>query len=84
MLWLAQLWIMPCRQFASWPPGPASSHPMSLHRMKHAAEQVGSNAPTVVVIVRPIAFMETRLTVIGAKLASGGPALVLPPGRRQP
>jgi uncharacterized protein YbjT (DUF2867 family) len=61
--------------------GAASNHPMSLHRMKHAAEQLLRDAPVTGVVVRPTAFMETWLTVIGGKLARGGPALVLGPGR---
>ena len=61
--------------------GAAPDHPMSLHRMKHAAEQQVQAAPLTGVIVRPTAFLQTWLTVIGAKLARGGPALVLGPGR---
>lgn len=59
----------------------APDHPMSLHRMKFAAEQQLQNAPVTGVIIRPTAFLQTWLTVIGSKLASGGPALVLGPGR---
>jgi uncharacterized protein YbjT (DUF2867 family) len=61
--------------------GAAPDHPMSLHRMKHAAEQQLRDAPLTGVIVRPTAFLQTWLTVIGSKVASGGPALVLGPGR---
>jgi uncharacterized protein YbjT (DUF2867 family) len=61
--------------------GAAPAHPMSLHRMKHAAEQQLRDAPLTGVIVRPTAFLQTWLTVIGGKLARGGPALVLGPGR---
>jgi NADH dehydrogenase len=61
--------------------GAAPDHPMSLHRMKFAAEQQLQDAPMLGVIVRPTAFLQTWLAVIGSKLAGGGPALVLGPGR---
>ncbi|HEX8305656.1 MAG TPA: NAD(P)H-binding protein [Jatrophihabitans sp.] len=61
--------------------GAAPDHPMSLHRMKYAAEQQLQAAPLTGLIVRPTAFLQTWLTIIGGKLASGGPALVLGPGR---
>jgi NADH dehydrogenase len=61
--------------------GAAADHPMSLHRMKHAAEQQVQAASMTGVVVRPTAFLQTWLTVIGGKLARGGPALVLGPGR---
>jgi uncharacterized protein YbjT (DUF2867 family) len=60
--------------------GAAPHHPMSLHRMKHTAEQElrasGLNGTTV----RSTPFLETWLSIIGAKLVDGGPALVLGPG----
>ena len=59
----------------------ASDHPMSLHRMKYAAEQQLQASQMTGVIVRPTAFLQTWLTVIGSKLARGGPALVLGPGQ---
>jgi uncharacterized protein YbjT (DUF2867 family) len=60
--------------------GAAPDHPMSLHRMKYAAELElrgsGLNGTTV----RSTPFLETWLAIIGAKLDNGGPALVLGPG----
>jgi len=56
-------------------------HPMSLHRMKHAAEQDLQGAVLPGVIVRATCFLETWLDVIGTKIAVGGAALVLGPGR---
>ena len=61
--------------------GAAPDHPMSLHRAKYAAELQVLDSPLTGVIVRPTAFLQTWLAIIGAKLASGGPALVLGPGR---
>lgn len=61
--------------------GARGDHPLQLHRMKYAAEQelLRSNLAGVVVHAPP--FLETWQQVIGAKLNSGGPALVLGPGR---
>ncbi|MDQ1731689.1 MAG: hypothetical protein QOK10_1848 [Pseudonocardiales bacterium] len=61
--------------------GARADHPLSLHRMKYAAEQelLASNLAGVIVQAPP--FLETWQQVIGAKLADGGPALVLGPGR---
>jgi uncharacterized protein YbjT (DUF2867 family) len=55
----------------------APHHPMSLHRAKHAAEQHlrGSGLPWTV--LRPTAYLETWAAIVGAKVSSGGPALVL-------
>jgi uncharacterized protein YbjT (DUF2867 family) len=61
--------------------GAAPDHPMSLHRAKHAAEQALQVSGLAWTIVRPTAYLETWLAIIGAKLASGGPALVFGPGR---
>lgn len=61
--------------------GAAPDHPMSLHRMKHAAEQHLHSCGLSGVVVRATSFLETWLAVIGAKLPAGGPALVLGPGR---
>ena len=62
--------------------GAGPDHPMSLHRMKHAAEQQLLRTCGVRgVVVRATSFLETWLAVIGAKLPGGGPALVLGPGR---
>jgi len=61
--------------------GAAPDHPMSLHRMKFAAEQELWASTIPGVIVRSAPFLETWLGVIGAKIAGGGPALVLGRGR---
>lgn len=61
--------------------GAAPDHPMSLHRMKYAAEQLLWASPLNGVVVRAAPFLETWLQVIGGKIAAGGPALVLGPGR---
>jgi uncharacterized protein YbjT (DUF2867 family) len=60
--------------------GAAPTHPMSLHRMKHAAEQslVGSGLRWT--ILRPVPFMETWIDVIGAHLIDRGKAVVPGPG----
>jgi uncharacterized protein YbjT (DUF2867 family) len=61
--------------------GAAPDHPMSLHRMKYAAEQHLHRSGISSSTVRATSFLETWLAIIGTKLASGGPALVLGPGR---
>ena len=61
--------------------GAAPEHPMSLHRMKYAAEQEPARSGMDATVVRATSFAETWLEIIGAKLADGGPALVLGPGR---
>lgn len=61
--------------------GAAPDHPMSLHRMKYAAEQGLHQCGISSSIVRATSFLETWMQVIGAKLADGGPALVLGPGQ---
>jgi uncharacterized protein YbjT (DUF2867 family) len=60
--------------------GAAPGHPMSLHRMKYAAEQalIASGLPWT--IIRPSAFLETWAGLIGAHLADRGKALVFGPG----
>jgi uncharacterized protein YbjT (DUF2867 family) len=60
--------------------GAAADHPMSLHRAKFAAERSLRASGPSWTILRPAAFMETWITLIGAKLASGGSALVFGPG----
>lgn len=60
--------------------GATAGHPMSLHRMKYAAEQELRGSGLNGVIVRATSFLETWREIIGAKLADGGPALVLGPG----
>jgi NADH dehydrogenase len=61
--------------------GAAPDHPMSLHRAKHAAEQALQTAGVQWTIIRPAAYLETWIPIIGAKLASNGQALVFGPGR---
>jgi uncharacterized protein YbjT (DUF2867 family) len=61
--------------------GAAPDHPMSLHRAKHAAEQALQVSGLAWTIIRPAAYLETWTAIIGAKLASGGQALVFGPGR---
>ena len=61
--------------------GAAPDHPMSLHRMKYAAEQELHISGLSGTAVRSTPFLETWLGIIGAKLANGGPALVLGPGQ---
>jgi uncharacterized protein YbjT (DUF2867 family) len=56
-------------------------HPMSLHRAKHAAEQALQASGLQWTIVRPAAYLETWIAIIGAKLADNGQALVFGPGR---
>jgi len=56
-------------------------HPMSLHRAKHAAEQALRTSGLTWTILRPAAYLETWIAIIGAKLADGGQALVFGPGR---
>jgi NADH dehydrogenase len=61
--------------------GAAPEHPMSLHRMKYAAEQHLHGSGLSATTVRATSFLETWMNIIGGKLAGGGPALVLGPGR---
>jgi uncharacterized protein YbjT (DUF2867 family) len=61
--------------------GAAPDHPMSLHRAKHAAEQALQASGTQWTIIRPAAYLETWIAIIGAKLADTGQALVFGPGR---
>lgn len=51
-------------------------HPMSLHRAKYAAEQDLRASGLSWTVLRPSSYVETWLPIIGAKIASGGPALV--------
>jgi uncharacterized protein YbjT (DUF2867 family) len=48
---------------------------MSLHRMKHAAEQSLRVTRLAWTIVRPSAYLQTWIDVIGGKLAADGPAM---------
>ncbi|MDP9219153.1 MAG: SDR family oxidoreductase [Actinomycetota bacterium] len=61
--------------------GAAPDRPMSLHRMKYAAEQELHSSGLSGSTVRSTPFLETWLGIIGAKLANGGPALVFGPGQ---
>jgi uncharacterized protein YbjT (DUF2867 family) len=61
--------------------GAAPDHPMSLHRAKHAAEQALRASGLAWTILRPAAYLETWIAIIGARLADKGQALVFGPGR---
>lgn len=61
--------------------GASPDHPMSLHRMKYAAEQELRESGLSAAIVRSTSFLETWIGIIGAKVDDGGPALVLGPGQ---
>lgn len=57
--------------------GARPDHPMSLHRAKHAAEQHLHSSTMSWTVLRPSAYVETWIQIVGGKLGSGGPALVL-------
>jgi uncharacterized protein YbjT (DUF2867 family) len=59
----------------------APDHPMSLHRAKYDAEQALRASGLRWTIIRPAAYMETWIAIIGGKLASKGQALVFGAGR---
>jgi uncharacterized protein YbjT (DUF2867 family) len=61
--------------------GVRPGHPMSLHRAKWAAEQELRRSGLPFTIIRPTAFLETWVEIIGANLAKKGQALVFGPGR---
>jgi uncharacterized protein YbjT (DUF2867 family) len=61
--------------------GAAPDHPMSLGRAKHAAEQALRASGLAWTIIRPAAYLETWIAIIGAKLTDNGQALVFGPGR---
>jgi uncharacterized protein YbjT (DUF2867 family) len=61
--------------------GARADHPMSLHRMKYAAEQELQASGLSAAIVRSTLFLETWIEIIGAKVDHGGPALVFGPGQ---
>jgi uncharacterized protein YbjT (DUF2867 family) len=61
--------------------GARPDHPMSLHRMKYAAEQELRASGLSAAIVRSTPFLETWIEIIGAKVENGGPALVFGPGQ---
>lgn len=56
--------------------GAAPGHPMSLHRMKYAAEQALMECGLRWTIIRPVPFLETWVELIGAHLPDQGKALV--------
>jgi uncharacterized protein YbjT (DUF2867 family) len=56
--------------------GARPDHPMSLHRAKDAAERHLLASGLSSTILRPSAYVETWIDVVGGKLASGGPAMV--------
>jgi uncharacterized protein YbjT (DUF2867 family) len=56
--------------------GASASHPMSLHRMKFAAEQALRGSGLHWTIIRPTAFLETWTQLIGAQLPSRATARV--------
>jgi uncharacterized protein YbjT (DUF2867 family)/ketosteroid isomerase-like protein len=61
--------------------GAAPDHPMSLHRAKCAAKQALQASGLQWTILRPAAYLETWIAIIGVKLADSGQALVFGPGR---
>lgn len=56
--------------------GAAADHPMSLMRAKFAAEEHLRSTDLAWTIIRPTVYLETWLSVVGSKIAGGGPALV--------
>lgn len=56
--------------------GARPDHPMSLHRAKHAAEEHLYASGLSWTVLRPSSYVETWIGIVGAKLGSGGPALV--------
>jgi uncharacterized protein YbjT (DUF2867 family) len=56
--------------------GAAATHPMSLHRMKYAAEQAVIGSGLSWTILRPTPFLETWIGLISARLPDRGKALV--------
>jgi uncharacterized protein YbjT (DUF2867 family) len=60
--------------------GAAATHPMSLHRMKYAAEQSLVDSGLTWTVLRSVPFIETWLKVIGGGLTARGRALVPGPG----
>lgn len=60
--------------------GAAPGHPMSLHRMKFAAEQALAASGLPWTVVRPTPFLETWIDLIGAGIPTRGRALVFGPG----
>jgi uncharacterized protein YbjT (DUF2867 family) len=61
--------------------GAAPDHPMSLHRAKYAAERALIASGLRWTIIRPTAYLETWIPIIGSKIADKGHAVVFGPGR---
>ena len=60
--------------------GAAADHPMSLHRLKYAAEQALAGSELRTTIVRPTPFLETWVELIGAQIRTRGRTLVFGKG----
>jgi uncharacterized protein YbjT (DUF2867 family) len=56
--------------------GAGPDHPMSLHRSKYAAEQALSASGLSWTVLRPTSYIETWIEIIGAKMPSGGSAMI--------
>jgi uncharacterized protein YbjT (DUF2867 family) len=61
--------------------GVAATHPMSLHRAKHAAEEAVRASGLPFTIIRPTFFLERWRQVIGDSISDKGHALVFGPGK---
>ena len=61
--------------------GAAPDHPMSLHRSKYAAEQALRASALQWTIIRPAPYLETWVSVIGARIEDKERAMVFGPGR---
>jgi len=61
--------------------GAAPDHPMSLHRAKYAAERALIAGGLRWTVIRPGAYLETWIPIIGSKIADKGQAVVFGPGR---
>jgi uncharacterized protein YbjT (DUF2867 family) len=61
--------------------GAAADHPLSLLRAKYAAEQHLIATDLHWTILRPATYLEVWLEIVRGKLDTGGPALVLGPGK---
>ena len=61
--------------------GARPDHPMALHRAKYAAEEHVRRSGLSWTILRPSSYIETWVDVVGGRLTTGGPGLVL--GRGQ-
>lgn len=60
--------------------GAAADAPLALFRMKYAAEEALRASGLTWTIIRPTAFLETHLEVIGAPLARRGSTVLFGPG----